>query len=53
LNNQIITHQCFCRAWDVPTTCQSGNQCCSLGCPREVQCPRLCPDDIGLIPKHG
>ncbi len=51
LNSQVIAQSCACFPWDMPVaSCESGRPCCNVNiCPREVQCPKMCPEDIGML----
>ena len=50
LENQMQGSLCQCRPWDTPIDCTPGNDCCHISlCPREIQCPLLCPEDINIL----
>jgi len=50
IQQRIIAQNCVCAAWDVPAVCVDGHNCCSdTACPREVQCPLLCPENIDIL----
>ncbi|HAZ13749.1 MAG: hypothetical protein A2X86_10165 [Bdellovibrionales bacterium GWA2_49_15] len=51
LNAQVIALSCACSPWDIPVaSCENGHACCNVNiCPREVQCPKICPQDIGML----
>ena len=50
LNQEIISRNCQCRAWDTPRVCEGEAPCCSSTlCPTQVQCPLLCPDNTHIL----